>query len=81
MPVTVLGFAGIYLLFHGPLIDLVSVIINKLDLVVGKMTYTQGSGKLAQPTMFQELLLACLFIVLLAYTMKVMEYLFFKLKV
>jgi hypothetical protein len=80
MPLTLLGFVGIYILFHTPLIAVVSILITKLDAVVGKVTYVSGP-KLDQPTMFQELLLACFFIVMLAYVMKLMEYLFFKLKV
>jgi hypothetical protein len=80
MPATLLGFAAVYGLFHAPLISIVSGFITMLDRIIGKVTLAQKTT-LDQPTLFQELLLACFMIVLLAYAMKVLEYLFFKLKV
>src|SRR5579862_9447189 len=79
MPITLLGFAGIYFLFHEQLIEVTGGLIGGLDKLIGNVTYSK-TGKLDQPLMFKELLLACLMVVLLAYAMKVLEYVIFKLK-
>jgi hypothetical protein len=81
MPVTLLSLAGIYVLFHGPLISGVSVLIGGLDKLVGRVTLGQVDTKIDAPTTFQELLLVCIMVIVLAYAMKILEYLIFKLKV
>ncbi len=80
MPATIGGLALIYIFGHPFLISMVGGILNGLDRLINRATY--GSVKtLDQPTTFQELLLACLMVVVLAYALKVLEYLIFKLKV
>lgn len=81
MPVTLLVIAGIYILFHAQLIAVMSVFIGGLDKLVGRVTLHTVSTNLDAPTTFQELLLACIMIIVLAYAMKLLEYLIFKLKV
>lgn len=81
MPVTVLGFAGVYLAGHGPLLTGVGGLIVALDKMIGRATYNRAGGTIQSPAAFQELLLICFLVVLLAYTFKLLEYLFFKLKV
>lgn len=80
MPVTFVALAAVYLLAHPLLISLVGNLLKGLDRLINSATY--GSVKqLDQPTTFQELLLACFMIVILAYAMKTLEYLIFKLKI
>lgn len=81
MPATFLGFAAVYALMHGPLIQVVSGVISTMDRMINKATLQTTQAHLDQPTMFQELLLACLMVVLFAYAMKLLEYVIFKLKV
>jgi len=80
MPLTLGFFAAVYILGHGALINFMSVVLDKLDNVVGNMTYHRMNMQ-DQPVLFQELMLACFMIILLAYAMKILEYVIFKLKV
>jgi hypothetical protein len=82
LPLTLIAFAAIYLGLHPLLIKAVGGIIGTLDQLMGKaLLRPGGSGQLEQPTAFKELLLVCLLIVGLAYMMKLLEYVIFKLKV
>jgi hypothetical protein len=80
MPLTLLGLAAIYFFFHGPLISAVGALMGGLDKLVGRVTLNQVHASDA-PTAFQELLLACIMVIVLAYAMKVLEYVIFKLKI
>lgn len=80
MPATLLFFAAVYFFAHGPLVQLVSQLISTLDKLIGRATLDKMSANLDQPVLFQELLLGCLMIIMLAYAMKILEYLVFKLK-
>jgi len=80
MPTTLVLFGGVYFLAHGPLINLMSTILNALDRMIGRATYERMHIE-DQPVLFQELLLACIMVILLAYAMKLLEYIVFKLKV
>lgn len=81
LPATLAVFVLIYVLLHGPLIAAVGGLLNMLDKLVGKATLQHVNNALQAPTLFQELLLACFMIVLFAYAMKLLEYLFFKIKI
>lgn len=81
LPLTLLLFAAIYFLLHGPLIAAVGALIGGLDKLIGRITYDKVSTGGAPPTTFQELLLACIMIIVLAYVMKLLEYVIFKLKI
>jgi hypothetical protein len=81
MPTILLAFAGVYLGLHTVLIRAVGGIIGTLDQLMGKALLRPGAAQLEQPTAFKELLLVCLLIVGLAYAMKLLEYVIFKLKV
>lgn len=87
LPMTVLGFALIYIVMRTALLGMTTNMIGAMDRILGNFSY--GGGKQNRMTesvqgggfMFQEVLLICLMIVVLAYVLKVLEYLIFKLKV
>lgn len=85
LPVTIGGFILVYILMRGPLVQMADGIISKVNQVIGNLTFTgdkkPGTGAVQGGFMFQELLLICALIVLLAYVLKVVEYLIFKLKI
>jgi hypothetical protein len=82
MPAILIGFIAMYLGLHTVLIQGVGAIIGTLDQLMGKaLLRPGGGGQLEQPSAFKELLLVCLLIVGLAYAMKLLEYVIFKLKV
>lgn len=80
--VTLLGFVAVYVLLHAPLLGVLANLMNKVDSVLSGITFNRAStgGASGTPILFQELLLACLLIVALAYALKTLEYLIFKLK-
>jgi len=86
LPVTVGGFVLLYVLMRAPLLQMSGGIIDQINKVVGNLTFsgqkTQGaSGAMDGSPFFQEMLLVCVLVVILAYALKVLEYLIFKLKV
>lgn len=85
MPVMAIGFLLIYFLAHPILLAGVGGIIQTLDKLIGKATFNPVNDKagnaVTKATSFHELLLACLMVILLAYGMKMLEYLIFKLKI
>jgi len=87
MPATFLSVAGIYILFRDPIKSGLSAITSGADKFLGTATLKEGSaGIVAQAGrsefgMFQEILAIALMLVLLAYLLKLVEYLIFKLKI
>lgn len=84
MPVILIFFGLIYALFHTQLIDGIGSIIATLDRLVGKATFRsadQAGHSVTHFSTFQEILLACLVVVLITYSLKLLEYLVFKLKI
>ena len=81
LPVTIGGFVLVYALFRIPLLGATGELINKFNQVVSGATYGAASGVQGSMIPFQEILLDCFMVVLLAYVLKVLEYFIFKLKV
>jgi len=84
LPATILFFAVFYLIFRGILLGATEGIVRSMNGIVGRLTFTNPNSKgpesiVSQP--FQELLLICVLIILLAYALKLLEYLIFKLKI
>jgi len=85
LPGTFFAFALVYGLFRGPLLAMTGSLISGIDKVLGKATFTSQSVVEKQitgsPIPFQEFFLVCLLIVAMTYTMRVVEYCIFKLKI
>jgi hypothetical protein len=80
MPLTFLGFAGVYILLRTPLLAATEALLSNINGVV--QTGTLGhAAQFVPPHAFVEMLLIVVFIVALSYTMKVLEYMIFKAKV
>jgi len=84
LPAVVGGMVLVYVLGRNQFLDGLSVLLDRANRVVASATY-QKPGSLAQEstgfTVFKELLLVCFMLIIIAYLMKLIEYLFFKLKV
>lgn len=86
LPLVLLVFGLAYGFGRGVLLDTVDGAIKQADKVIGVATFRGDDSSLSttNPIMlagFKELLLICGTLILLAYVMKLVEYLFFKLKV
>lgn len=87
LPICVGSVLLVYALGREPLKGLLGSVIVGVDRAVGTATYRSGSqgAVTAADTVtlgfFKEILLICLLLMLLAYLMKLIEYLFFKIKV
>lgn len=87
LPLTLLGFVGIYMAGRQILLEMTGNVIRNLDMLVGKATLgTSGtgvaSGSIDRSGMpFQELMLICFMLIVLAYVLKMIEYAIFRLKV
>lgn len=83
LPALILFFALFYIAFRGMLLNATHGIIQTMNNLVGRLTLS-GPGKGPAATVsepFQELLLICVLVILLAYALKLLEYLIFKLKI
>ena len=81
LPITIVGFALIYVLFKGPMMAATGALIEKFNAVVSTTTMNTASGIQGSSVPFQEILLDCFMVVLLAYVLKILEYVIFKLKI
>lgn len=83
IPLAIASIAGIYIALHGPLSALVLNVISGADQVVQQATFGQGPAVdiESSPFPYHEVILAVLMFVLLAYVVKFVEFLIFKLKV
>ena len=80
MPAVVLTWALVWGLLHGPLIDAVTSLVEKINHVVNVGTLG-AAGNYKPPTFFVESMLAVVMIIILTYGMKLVEFLYFKIKV
>lgn len=85
MPSVFIGWVLFYVTLRTPLLALTEGIINGLDRMIGKATF-RPTGQVAKQVSesglhFQEVLLICLLVVAMAYTIRLVEYMIFKLKV
>jgi hypothetical protein len=85
LPVIGFGFLAFYLLLRGPLLVMTKGVIDAVDRMIGKATFTSGVGASRTLTEgmipFHEILLVCFMVIIFAYVLRIMEYLVFKLKV
>ena len=79
VPVVVLGYGIAYLAGHTPLVALVEHFVNSVDQIFRKSVMVAGKDEI--PTFVTEGLLFFGMLLLLTYTMKLVEYLVFKLKI
>ncbi len=84
MPIVLLVFVAAYAVFRAPLLVVTAGIVEQIDKVISVATFQ--SSKTAEranitSAMFQEALLICVLVIGLAYMMKLLEFLIFKLKV
>lgn len=86
VPVILLSVGGLYAAFREPLKTAVGGVANATDRLVGKAAMTNSAG-LVKPedqlgnSAFQEILALAVILILLAYLMRLAEYVFFKLKI
>jgi hypothetical protein len=80
MPTVVIGYALIYLLFKGPIAETINGFLNRGSKVMTDMTAGTVKGGMTD-TLFTQFLVATVVIMMLAYTIKVVEYAIFKLKI
>lgn len=82
LPTIIIGFIAFYAVFRLPLLSATAGMVNGMSRIVGKLTFNPGATSATKDVAapFQELLLVCLMIILLTYTLKVLEHAIFKLK-
>jgi len=80
LPLVLGGFALVYALFHGPLVAGMESLVGSINRVVQIGTLSTGKG-FAPPAAFVEMMLFVFFLIAISYSMKLLEYLIFKLKV
>ena len=80
MPVVIIGYALIYLLFKGPIANGINAFLNR-----GSKFVTEGTGGAIKNVdtgdFFTQFLVGAVVVVMLAYTIKMVEYAIFKLKI
>jgi len=81
MPATTVVFGLIYVLLHGPLIEMMNGLETKVNKIIQSGTLGKGQTSFEAPAFFTETLLFVLFIIALTYVMKTMEYLIFQAKI
>ncbi len=85
MPVTAVSFVLGYVALRPVLLAMTSNMLRGLDSAVGKATFRTndqaGQAIATAPVAFQEILLACMAVVVFAYVLKLLEFLIFKAKV
>lgn len=87
LPSVVVGLVLVYVLLRQPMLDAVGGVIVNVDRLVGQATLRQGgqaataAADPASMVVFKEILLICLLLVLMAYLLRLLEYLFFRAKV
>jgi hypothetical protein len=84
LPVSLAGVVGGYLLFRPALLDILGNALAGTDNVIRRITLGGSSPIAAQADSMlwlKEILLFCFMLVLLAYVLKIVEYLFFQAKI
>lgn len=84
MPTILVICGGIYFLGRDPMKEALGKMIQNINKGFGSLTYQNNEQKFADNvglTVFKELLMVCLVLVIAAYLMKLVEYLFFKAKI
>ncbi len=86
LPVTLFLMVAIYFGFHGQLLTIFGGIVSQIDRVVGAATFRPGQSSAADLntqsfSYFKELMVLCGLTIVLAYLLRLLEYLIFKLKI
>ena len=85
LPLVLGAFILVYALFRAPLVGVAEGFLASLDRVIGRATFRETdivAGTVARSGIpFQEILLVCVMVIALAYTIKLVEFLIFKLKI
>lgn len=79
VPAVVATYGLIYLTLHGPLTGVVESVVRSIDKVIHRAVMINGRAEI--PQVFVEGLLFFTMLLLLTYSMKLVEYLIFKLKI
>lgn len=81
VPITIGGFALLYFVTRSPLLNVSGDLITRVNKILGSVTYGAGQIQQGGVVIFKEVILDCFMFVLLAYVLKLLEYIIFKLKV
>lgn len=84
LPMVLCGYIVIIAVLFNFWMGMMEALILRLNRIVGIATYQQTSGKSAAslvPYSFQVILLVCIVLVLITYTLRLVEYLIFKAKI
>jgi hypothetical protein len=84
LPSLVVVFGALYVLLRPAMLGTMNAVVERLDAVVGIATFRPaniGSSVEASPIPVPEVLLFCLMVILLAYCLKALEFVVFKLKI
>jgi hypothetical protein len=87
LPLAALGLVGLYVALHGPLKEAIQGMLQQADSVMIKdeRLAQAGADDVTSVTKgvipYAEIIMVAGFLILFAYTVRIMEYLFFKLKV
>jgi hypothetical protein len=83
LPVVLTTYIAIVAVFFDQLMGVMGAIITKVDRIVGIATYRAPGARdaaVATPYAFQVTMLVCVSVIILAYTIRLIEYLVFKAK-
>lgn len=80
MPVVIIGYALIYILFKGVIADGINAFLNRGNKIVSDIT-VNSVKQVNTGDFFTQFLVGAVIVVMLAYTIKVVEYAIFKLKI
>jgi hypothetical protein len=87
LPLSALALVGLYILIHSPLHAAVQAMLEQADKMMVKDTRLTGAGAkdvtgiTSGMIPYAEIIMVAGFLILFAYTVRVLEYLFFKAKV
>lgn len=87
LPLSAIGLVGLYILLHGPLHAAVQAMLTQADAMMVKDEGLAAAGAKDVTSVttgvipYAEIILVAGFLILFAYTVRILEYLFFKLKV
>ena len=79
VPAVVVGFVLVYAAGRGPLLDATRSMMDHINNMLHNATL--GTASVKTPDVFVEMLLITFFIISLSYSMKLLEFLIFKLKI
>jgi hypothetical protein len=81
VPITIATFILMYIVFRGTMLGMSEMAINRINGVVGDVSMGQAKIQQEGVAIFREVLVDCFMFVLLAYILKLLEFVIFKLKV